>query len=1133
MLLFCPPLLFSSLILGGFPPLLAAEYRSYDGIGNNPGGLASLPQLRAPFSGAWYDNSNPINYTNRIMILERTDPVLSARNVSNQMASAMVGGGPRKNRRMINDLHTMWGAMIGLDYVKTMMNTTNITMSIPRAASGAMATLTRTAVSTSNTHAESLQYRIRAAQHPTPVANPLLAGIKNFTFQRAFTNESAKPERTALNLVTPFLDAGGIYGTNETRARLLRTFIKGKVVLDSDDLPPRVSEMPALDMVGPPPPSLATQLGDQSTRGAPRSEMRVGGDAISNVNTFGFVIVTLFMREHNRLCDRFASEHAEWDDETLYQEARKWVIAFMQRINYYEYLPALTSRVLPAYTGFNASTNPQVTIFNSACILRYGHSEMNDAVERLDERYIPHPRGPILVRDAPFDPDKVLDAGIEPVLRGLVSQVQNQVDWEVTGDLRNWMFGHPAGMPGVDMTALDIQRNRDFGIPPYNDMRESYGLSRAESFQEISSNPRIAATLASMYGSVDRVEACIGGLAEDEWPGCNMGQLLHEGLREQLTRIRDGDKFWYQNEQFTPEDLKVIESTLLRDIIARNTLWKDPPTNVFFSLGAQMSRRNLVDAEHALARNEISKEFLEDFPKMSGAEQAMHLGPAFKLYWSVNVRKGEAEFVVVGRSEVGALALTGWIGVGFEPDDSGMTNADMVFGYALENGTTYIRGARSVANEPPIPYPTDSPGITNASAARIQGFTVLKFTRPLAARPPFNKTLPIARPAKVAYAMNPMYVEPLYHGPERGLANVELVPAYANYHAVTFNSALGIVFTVIGTILLSITLATIYVIITRRMDPIIRRSSPPFLLIILVGVALGYVCIFVWTIPRSDAACKARMWLVGLAYILMFGFATVKNYRIYLVFRGASGSGLSTRAVLLGSIPLLAIEVILLTIWTFVDAPYLSVTSNMVDCWYGSVMPAIVLAYNLLILLCGLYIAVCVRHAYTDYQDSFAIAFSTYNFVMCIIILVPVSVSGRTAVERYVLECIAILLVTTGVLAFFFGAKLWTIYVINRGSIRLSSSFTPEHEYRGSRHWAWSFGSARRNTLRVRNQEEQGVEVTTAANREPKPEEGEAVASSSVISSPTIGQSLMARLFIVNRSAENQSKQTTETEGVI
>ena len=65
---------------------------------------------------------------------------------------------------------------------------------------------------------------------------------------------------------------------------------------------------------------------------------------------------TLFLREHNRLADRLAVSLAPQlagrdlvdIDETLYQEARRLLVAQMQNIVYSEYLPLLLGR-----TGLN------------------------------------------------------------------------------------------------------------------------------------------------------------------------------------------------------------------------------------------------------------------------------------------------------------------------------------------------------------------------------------------------------------------------------------------------------------------------------------------------------------------------------------------------------------------------------------------------------------------------------------------------------------------------------------------------------------------------------------------------------------------------------------------------------------
>lgn len=377
--------------------------------------------------------------------------------------------------------------------------------------------------------------------------------LVNRTLWDAATGTSPANPRQQVNFITAYVDASNVYGSDGVRAAALRTNDgTGRLRTSHDDLLPfNTMRLP--------------------NAGGPSPALFVAGDVRANEQSGLTAMHTLFMREHNRLATELRLANPTWTGDRLYEESRARVGALMQVITYREFLPLLLGdNALPPYAGYQESVDAGIANAFATAAYRIGHTLLPGQLMRLEADGSVSPFGHLPLRDAFFDPGRITnEGGIEPLLRGLAAQPAETVDARLMDDVRNFLFGAPT-QGGFDLASLNIQRGREHGLPSYNQLRIDFGLPPALDFNEVSSDPEIAARLATAYTDVDQVDAWVGAIAEDHAPGSMVGDLIHTILVDQFTRLREGDRFWYEL-MFFGDELAALEATTLADVIRRNT----------------------------------------------------------------------------------------------------------------------------------------------------------------------------------------------------------------------------------------------------------------------------------------------------------------------------------------------------------------------------------------------------------------------------------------------------------------------------------------------------------------------------------------------------------------------------------
>ncbi len=379
------------------------------------------------------------------------------------------------------------------------------------------------------------------------------------------TGTSEDNPREHFNEITAWLDGSGIYGSDFFRASWLRTFQEGKMKVSTGNLLPYNTingEFDAAEDIDAP--GMADDV-KMATR------LFVGGDVRANENVLLTAYHTLFVREHNRICEELILQHPDWQDEDIYQHARKIVGGILQKITFDEWLPAMGVHLAP-YDGYKPDVDPAIINGFAAAAFRLGHTLLNGNILVMDEEGNERPEGPLALRDAFFNPDALVsNGGLDPFFRGMGAQVQQEMDAKIVDDVRNFLFG-PPGAGGLDLAAININRGRERGLPDFNAYRVALGLTPYSDFSDISDDAEVVAALQANYSSIDDIDPWVGMLAERHMDKALFGETVMAFMHLQFGVIRDGDRFYYENDpSLSPTEKEAIRTTTMQHVLMRNT----------------------------------------------------------------------------------------------------------------------------------------------------------------------------------------------------------------------------------------------------------------------------------------------------------------------------------------------------------------------------------------------------------------------------------------------------------------------------------------------------------------------------------------------------------------------------------
>ncbi|XP_076448411.1 chorion peroxidase-like [Babylonia areolata] len=389
--------------------------------------------------------------------------------------------------------------------------------------------------------------------------------------------------REQVNALTSFIDASTVYGSSQELQDRLRSSFNGQ-------LQARLRMTPGVDLL--------PDNEEENCIHRPGEHCFLAGDERVNEQSGLMAIHTLFARVHNNIVDGLELVRQRDSPEEIFQTARKIVGAIIQNIHYGEWLPIILGKAamkrFQLNTGrggnqrveYNPYVDPRIANAFSTAAFRFGHSLIPDQFV-IGTEAVPIRELFGQTRHIYDSFSDLLMAFSRPSGVGESGGAQTR-DRFFTREITDHLF-EVVPFAGLDLVALNIQRGRDHGLPPFNEYRKLCGLPVLRNFSDISDD--LAQLYQSVYKSVDDIDLFSGLMSEpvEEEEGDGEGPLVGPTLTcllgQQFHALKFGDRFFYETDRseegFTPAQLRNIRSITAAHVCCQEKSVVEVQANLF------------------------------------------------------------------------------------------------------------------------------------------------------------------------------------------------------------------------------------------------------------------------------------------------------------------------------------------------------------------------------------------------------------------------------------------------------------------------------------------------------------------------------------------------------------------------
>jgi len=380
-------------------------------------------------------------------------------------------------------------------------------------------------------------------------------------FLRSDRSAGGDDRDIARNESTHEVDLAQLYGLDDRETEMLRDRRRPILLAHQgelgEELPPDL-----YDASG----ARVEQFAQLRVIGSKRADVDNGqllamGSDVSNTQIGYSMLNTLFLREHNRLACELAEASPTWEEDRIFAATRSVLTVLLIKAvieDYINHIHPYHFRFKLDPRGFDKQPwmRPNWIAVEFNLLYRW-HSLIPDDLQ-VGSELMQTPKS--------------------------MFQTKNLLSTHGLGALIDTASRQPAGKIGLHNTSQfllgaelnSIKAGRKVRLQSYNAYRDACGFRRAETFEDVSSDPKTCAALRDVYdGSVDEVEFYVGLFAEDCRPNSVLPPLIGRlvGLHafsQLLTNPLFSKQLWSED-TFSPRGFEIVrEPQSLQKIVARN-----------------------------------------------------------------------------------------------------------------------------------------------------------------------------------------------------------------------------------------------------------------------------------------------------------------------------------------------------------------------------------------------------------------------------------------------------------------------------------------------------------------------------------------------------------------------------------